>query len=352
MIKFFRNIRRNLMETGKIGRYLKYAIGEILLVVIGILIALQFNNQNEKRKSENEVFTIMDKLENDLLYNFNESTRILEFYKEQDKICKQVLFDDLTIEDYRKNDLISIVIANWFALQPKTENLTLLLDNQKIAPKNLTPIINAAKLLKDREYHVNQDWENLNENIQHNMEELTRHVSLIRLDSVSKQKRFEYMLTNEDYKKRVELYWIRIQNYYDKISRFRAQNMAVLSTIKIIRDEYSSKELKALYTHIGMNPFKEINCNMDNYIKDEQALRRGYLIGNLSPHEITLIVKNDGKIGGAYVLKSNEFRYTRPEYAGLGGDYTTIAELRNTDGNCIRKYTSTEKGYILINEMR
>jgi hypothetical protein len=39
MIKFFRKIRYNLMETGKTGKYFKYATGEIFLVVIGILIA-------------------------------------------------------------------------------------------------------------------------------------------------------------------------------------------------------------------------------------------------------------------------------------------------------------------------
>ncbi len=47
MIKFFRNIRKNLLSEGKISKYLKYAIGEIVLVVIGILIALQINNWNQ-----------------------------------------------------------------------------------------------------------------------------------------------------------------------------------------------------------------------------------------------------------------------------------------------------------------
>lgn len=52
MIKFFRNIRQNLLSEGKTGRYFKYAIGEIILVVIGILIALQINNWNENRKNK------------------------------------------------------------------------------------------------------------------------------------------------------------------------------------------------------------------------------------------------------------------------------------------------------------
>lgn len=49
MIKFFRHIRKSLLEQNKMGKYFKYAVGEILLVVIGILIALQINNWNQER---------------------------------------------------------------------------------------------------------------------------------------------------------------------------------------------------------------------------------------------------------------------------------------------------------------
>ena len=52
MIKFFRTIRKDLVEKNKTGKYFKYAMGEILLVVIGILIALQINNLNEIRKNK------------------------------------------------------------------------------------------------------------------------------------------------------------------------------------------------------------------------------------------------------------------------------------------------------------
>ena len=53
MIKFFRKIRQDLLSKGKTGKYFKYAVGEIILVVIGILIALQINNWNENKKIEN-----------------------------------------------------------------------------------------------------------------------------------------------------------------------------------------------------------------------------------------------------------------------------------------------------------
>lgn len=62
MIKFFRKIRQKLLVENRFNKYLLYAIGEIILVVIGILIALQINNWNENRKSENRANEISEKL--------------------------------------------------------------------------------------------------------------------------------------------------------------------------------------------------------------------------------------------------------------------------------------------------
>jgi len=55
MITLFRRIRQQLIDSGNITKYLLYAVGEILLVVIGILIALQVNNWNEGRLDANKV---------------------------------------------------------------------------------------------------------------------------------------------------------------------------------------------------------------------------------------------------------------------------------------------------------
>lgn len=66
MIKFFRVIRQNLLSEGKTGKYIKYAIGEILLVVIGILIALSINNWNENQKTKANIKNSLIALKNDL----------------------------------------------------------------------------------------------------------------------------------------------------------------------------------------------------------------------------------------------------------------------------------------------
>ena len=70
MIKFFRKIRQRLLTENKFSKYLIYAIREIVLVVIGILIALSINNWNEgnKRKSQERDLLLQMKhnLERDL----------------------------------------------------------------------------------------------------------------------------------------------------------------------------------------------------------------------------------------------------------------------------------------------
>ena len=69
MIKFFRKIRQNLLMENKTGKYFKYAIGEILLVVIGILIALQVNNLNESSKNDVKAEKFLMKLKNQIERN-------------------------------------------------------------------------------------------------------------------------------------------------------------------------------------------------------------------------------------------------------------------------------------------
>lgn len=71
MLKFFRKIRQDLMGKNQRAKYLKYAIGEIALVVIGILIALQINNWNENRKTKLKEIEVLEaiqiSLESDLI---------------------------------------------------------------------------------------------------------------------------------------------------------------------------------------------------------------------------------------------------------------------------------------------
>lgn len=98
MIKFFRRIRQQLLSENKTGKYFKYAIGEIVLVVIGILIALSINNWNENRKLQHEELKLLADIKSNLesnLANFKNDT----IQNHQDLVHYQ------KIETYIKNDL-------------------------------------------------------------------------------------------------------------------------------------------------------------------------------------------------------------------------------------------------------
>jgi hypothetical protein len=85
MIKFFRKIRKRMIRDNKVSKYLLYAIGEIILVVIGILIALQVNNWNETRQSRSEETKLLKEMKaalasdlEDILANIDEHESALK----------------------------------------------------------------------------------------------------------------------------------------------------------------------------------------------------------------------------------------------------------------------------------
>ena len=95
MIKFFRQIRFQLLKEEKNRRYVKYAIGEIFLVVIGILIALQINNWNEKRKIDETENRYLQALKNEFSRNLDEIDRVIQV----SSLCFQSVENLINMED-------------------------------------------------------------------------------------------------------------------------------------------------------------------------------------------------------------------------------------------------------------
>ncbi len=100
------------METGKTGKYFKYAIGEIVLVVIGILIALSINNWNEQKKENNTATILAKSLIEDLNKDVDFLKSTLTFSKEKIRSCDTLL------------NLISMPINKW-DIKPIYKNLNI-----------------------------------------------------------------------------------------------------------------------------------------------------------------------------------------------------------------------------------
>jgi hypothetical protein len=91
MIKYFRKIRLLLLSENRFSKYLLYAIGEIVLVVFGILIALQVNNWNEQRNEAAEEQKILKTLQTEFLYNRQELKRNIDKAKALSQTADSIL---------------------------------------------------------------------------------------------------------------------------------------------------------------------------------------------------------------------------------------------------------------------
>ncbi|MFX0556662.1 DUF6090 family protein [Maribacter sp. CXY002] len=91
MIKFFRNIRLKSLTQNKFGKYLTYAIGEIVLVVIGILIALQINNWNENRINSAKETTVLANIHKEFKQNKKQLDSVIGKHQVVFKNCARVI---------------------------------------------------------------------------------------------------------------------------------------------------------------------------------------------------------------------------------------------------------------------
>lgn len=98
MVNFLGKSRKDLLPGNRFTRYLLYAIGEIILVVIGILIALQVNNWNEDRKNNKEEITILKSLQDNLSLAKKQS----ENYIKKDEELSELLLTVLDLHENKK----------------------------------------------------------------------------------------------------------------------------------------------------------------------------------------------------------------------------------------------------------
>jgi len=99
MIPFFRKIRKKMADDNKPMKYMRYAIGEIILVVIGILIALQVNNWNVNRVATTSQEQLLSKLTSDLEYDINQFKEIDSIYKNDLKKIAFVTEEALSLKN-------------------------------------------------------------------------------------------------------------------------------------------------------------------------------------------------------------------------------------------------------------
>ncbi|UCE70383.1 MAG: hypothetical protein JSW57_05725 [Flavobacteriaceae bacterium] len=147
MLHFFRKIRRELLANSQTIRYLKYGIGEIILVVIGILIAIQVDNWNEERIAAEKTKLLFQGVSDELVQNIDNIDRRINEYIDKDSFYFKVLNKRVNYEDYIASpnlfgfvfgwDRVSLVDDGFKELLAGKNNLTEFQDSIFIELKDL-----------------------------------------------------------------------------------------------------------------------------------------------------------------------------------------------------------------------
>ena len=168
MISFFRKLRRQLINNGKTSNYLKYAIGEIALVVVGILIALQINNWNHDRQDKISELNFYSNFKEQLaedIYEIKGNIIYNNNYMEQFEYAVQIIEsnDRSRIDSLSQ---ISISLTKYSDLGRQSNIYETLVNSGQVKLLNNTDIIEEIRRLEELYIYINK------------MEEIHREVIL------------------------------------------------------------------------------------------------------------------------------------------------------------------------------
>jgi hypothetical protein len=158
MIKFFRKIRQKLLVENRFNKYLLYAIGEIVLVVIGILIALQINIWNQEKNNDKKVVRILSQVQKDLLNDIQEAQYISDWYEKNDKMLNEFLKGTKDKDYFKENAFEFFKIGRQtYSFSQSKQAFNRLNDQLDILPQKFDDVLNKLnRLYGERSYFLDQ----------------------------------------------------------------------------------------------------------------------------------------------------------------------------------------------------
>lgn len=148
MIPIYRKIRKKMADDNKPLKYLRYAFGEIILVVIGILIALSINNWNENRKQDVYLHSIYKQIRLNLLQDTLRINNAIGFYEKNDSLIQGALngsfnatYDTININNFKNCDIcgpLNSTYVSFFITDKGYSNLKNFNQNQNTKNDSLT----------------------------------------------------------------------------------------------------------------------------------------------------------------------------------------------------------------------
>lgn len=234
MSKIFRKLRENMIKNKKVSAYILYAIGEIILVMIGILLALQVNNWNEERKQKTELNNILRTVSYDLETDTLVAGQVARLYDTLQAKSNIIINKQLKKENYKDCPLCASLITFYSPLNIQTKGYDLLknLSNETANQKDslITDIVQVYTLFKPV---IEKNNERLENEVMKNLNELKEYSWFVDLSQGKfNEQMIKYFTESEDYRKRVALHnMLATNNHLATTKEYKRQATEILRLI-------------------------------------------------------------------------------------------------------------------------
>jgi len=325
MIKIFRKIRQKLLTENKFSKYLLYAIGEIVLVIIGILIALNINNKNEIYKNERKFIFNLVQVSNELKANIESTTKLIIKYQEKDSLVGSVLSDTLEVADFKTSE--GYYLGNILVKVATTTITSNSFKKLNSTSSNLDESYNPLIFKLDSLYLIREKqllhWdERMTSLMYENERELTKtqtwYYDYLWNDIITDEGA-KYLLTDVFYKNNIAEFYKLSRNHLTKIKQYRILAIETYKDINLILKAKNETVSDSLDFVVNKDIIK---CYVGNYKFGKE-------------NETHITIKDDElmalTINGQDSLKAVLYPLSETEFFFIGDD--VIFEFEQTT-NC------------------
>jgi len=300
-MKIFRKIRQKLLIENKLRKYLIYAIGEIVLVVIGILIALQINNRNEAKKVDLMTHNLFEDVLNELATNVKRIDSTIRFYEKKDSLYYLIMGNKLSYDDYAKNEIPHLYNFTIYKnnVHLSSEAYTNLMNNMAKIPPHFKPVLNQLSYLNNANKDKVDEYNNIiSKEVHFNRNnEAIKFSWFADFSQKAKAKKIEYMLHSWQYKNLVQSYKSTgIDNLLFQVVRYRKNAINCYQKLAVLLNKPTTHKNFKIDPHMVKHMLgswkNEITPNVKytNYIKDNRLYYKSSI--DTISHEIIYLSKS------------------------------------------------------------
>jgi hypothetical protein len=251
MFSFLRKLRLKIITENKFLKYLKYAVGEIILVVIGILIAVAINSKYNEAQDKRKIKSILFQIQRELLTDIEDSKRIYNEYIAKDSIYRMIMNDTSLTYLHKQSPFSFRINTRYVSFSNKKGGYNRLLNNIEVIPEEYNFLISKLNFLH---VELQNDIDDYNEMIKNSVlnyfeeENKTKPNFSQLLWENDAKKTLSYYENDAFFKNKVTSYINALRNIQQVANDYRIESIDVYNAIDSLTGNTSSEDISILNT--------------------------------------------------------------------------------------------------------